>query len=242
MLKEFYNHLASTYDQGNLDYESQQLFPYGDYHELLDAMTEYLLSHQHLDQMKILDLGIGTAELYTHIEPSRIELTGIDFSKNMLEIAKLKVPTARYFEHDFLCGLPEELAHDKYDFIISTYTIEHLNLEQLIELIHSYLNHLAPYGKIILGDVLFLDDKDKKMTYQKYRESWLSDLHFHVYNQLVERIKEHLALSYLKITETCGMIVIENYHELSLQYEDNLVQYKSNTMKWKSTLSRKKRE
>lgn len=242
MLKEYYNLSASSYDSDLLDYEKSGFFPYADYHHLLDSLASYLVSHLHLDQIKVLDLGVGTAELYTKIEPARLTLDGLDFSKNMLEIAKLKVPNGTYYEHDFLQGLPEEIIHEKYDFIVCTFGIQHLELDELIEFIHYYLDKLSPFGKIILGDVLFLDEHDKQLTYEKSIESWRDDLHFHVYNQIVSKIKEHLALSFMKITESSGMIIIENYHELSLQYEENLVKYKSNTMKWKSTKSLKKRE
>jgi len=242
LLKEFYDLTASSYDFDLLDYEKSGFFPYADYHHLLDSIASYMSSHQHLDQIKVLDLGVGTAELYTKVEPSRLDLDGVDFSRNMLEIARLKVPNGKFYEHDFLCGLPDEIRNEKYDFIVSTFVIQHLEEDQLIEFIHYCLDKLSPFGKIILGDNIFLDEHEKKSAFEKAGDSWRNDLHFHVYNQIVSKIKEHLALSFMKITSSSGIIIIENYHELSLQYEDNLVKYKSNTMKWKSTKSLKKRE
>ncbi len=242
MLKEYYNKFAAIYDQENLDLENSGLFPYANYHQVLDVIAAYMISHNHLEKMNVLDLGVGTAELYTKISPQRVMLTGVDFAKNMLEIAKLKVPHGNFIEADFVNGLSEYLKDSKFDFIVCTFTIEHMNIHQLVDFIHYYLKYLSPFGKIIIGDILFLDDLSKKKMQEAHPESWTEDIHYHVYNQLVSKIKEHLALSFMKVSEASGVIIIENYHELSLQYEDNLVQYKSNTMKWKSTQTRKKRE
>lgn len=242
MIKTYYEHHASHYDQHISEMDSLHLFPYDGYGEILDAVATYMDSHHRLSSMKILDLGIGTGELYSHIAPEKIELTGIDFSPKMLEVARLKLPRAKLVEADLLKGMPEDLRQEKYDFIVATYLVHHMSLEVLLDFIHHYLPYLAPFGKMILADTLFFDDIARKKVYEKSIESWDHALHYHVYDQLVSRIHENLALSYLRISESSGVVIIENYHEITLQYEENLVQYKSNTTKWKSTLPGKKRE
>jgi len=235
VLEKYYDKIASRYDQEVSEMDKLSIFPYDGYSNLLSVVANYMEEHSKSESMKILDLGIGTAELYMNIMPERMELSGIDFSKSMLEIAKLKIPESNLYEYDFLKGLPDSLEEKQFDFIVSTYTIRHLNVDALIELIHYYLRYLSPFGKIILADVIFLDDVSKKHAYEDRMETWDHDHHYHVYNQLVSRIKNHLSMSFLQVSETCGIIVIENYHEYALQYEDNLVKYKSNTTKWKST-------
>jgi len=235
MLKGYYDLIAPRYDQEISEMDKLSIFPYDGYSNLLTLTAEYIIEHSRSESVKVLDLGVGTAELYTKFIPDRIELSGIDFSKPMLEIAKLKIPDGSFYEYDFLNGLPDGLPENRFDFIVSTYTIHHMSLDALIDLIHHYLRYLTPFGKIVLADVLFLDDISKKQAYEQNLDSWDHDHHYHVYNQLVSKMKNHLSMSFLEVSESSGIIVIENYHEYALQYEDNLVKYKSNTTKWKST-------
>ena len=48
-----------------------------------------------------------------------------------------------------------------------------------------------------------------------------------------------LALSFMEINTYTGLLLIENYYESSLHFEESLIKYKTNTMKWKSNHSRK---
>jgi len=242
MIQELYNHLAQQYDETMREFDRLDLFPYAHYEETLNEVANYLLSSTHKQNPTILDLGIGTANLYAKINPSVWNVDGVDFSQNMLEIAKLKAPGVHYHTYDFLKGVPVELQNKKFDFIVSTYCIRHLSLEALVDFIHHYLTYLEPFGKLILADTIFIDEFTKKLAFQKNNETWNHEEHYHVYSQLVNRIKEHLGLSFAQIGESSGFIVVENVHEYTLQYEENLIQYKTNTAKWKSTSARKKRE
>lgn len=242
MLKDFYDQYAFEYDSEYAELEKAHVFPYDEYHHTLMELADYIGNHRHIERKKILDLGIGTGELYNYIDTLSNDVTGIDFSPRMLEISKLKNPNIAYYEYDFLRGLPENLHHEKYDFILLSYTAEHLSFPALIDLIHHYLRYLTPYGKILIADVVFLDEISKISILKEQELSTTLELHFHVYNRIVSKIKENLSLSFIKTSLTTGIVIIENVHEISLQYEDNLIKYKTNTAKWKSTLSKKDRE
>lgn len=236
MLKDYYDFLAGRYDQEIAEMDKLSIFPYAGYSELLSEVARYLEEHSKNETLNILDLGIGTGELYTKLMPEQIKLHGVDFSPAMLEIAKLKIPNAHLFEYDFLKGIPEKLEGVRFEYIISTYCVHHLNVDALIDFIHYYLRFLSPLGKIILADVFFLDDLSKKKTRESKMDSWDLSHYYHIYNQLVSKIKDHLEMSFMRVSESSGIIIVENYHECALQYEKNLVKYKSNTTKWKSTL------
>ena len=242
MLQDIYNNIASTYDQDVLEMNRLELFPYDHYDDLLTTISSIISSQDHLETVQILDLGIGTANLYSKVMPERTQVVGLDFSRQMLEIAKLKCPNVTFVCHDFMKGLPEEYKHYRFDFIVSTYAIHDLDTNQLLDTIHYYLQFLNPMGKLILGDNLFLDYESSIRTKEKYLDSWNELSHYHIYNQLVSKINANLSLSYMKLSVSTGLIIIENVHECALQFEENLVQYVSNTMKWKSSPIRKKSE
>lgn len=48
----------------------------------------------------------------------------------MIDIAKEKMPNGLFIQSDFNLGIPSELAHEKFDYIISSYAIHHLNNEK----------------------------------------------------------------------------------------------------------------
>jgi len=56
----------------------------------------------------LLDIGFGTGVLTKKINDDGYDITGMDFSQRMIEIAKEKMPKAELIKHDFtdlcLCG------------------------------------------------------------------------------------------------------------------------------------------
>ena len=58
---------------------------------------------------RVLDVGIGTATLSKRLYDDGIEVTGIDFSSEMLAIARRKLPDAQLIQHDFSQGLRPKL-------------------------------------------------------------------------------------------------------------------------------------
>jgi len=242
MLSEYFNRIASSYDQAIQEIDRLKLFPYAGYEEMMDRIAKEIMAQLHLNEYKILDIGIGTGQLYQKIKPELLKLTGVDFSKNMLEIAKLRLPSSTFFLHDFVQGLPKEIQDEKFDFIVSTFCMHHLDIDKYVDMIHYLLNYLTPFGKIYIGDILFLDEESKKRCYKSSSDIWDESEYYHVFNQLLQKVNSQLKLSFMKISFCVGIIIIENYHECTLQFEENLVEYSQNTMKWKSSQARKKRE
>lgn len=70
---------------------------------------------------KVLDLGCGTGDLLSALEPSRG--VGIDFSEKMIEIAKKNHANCEFIVADIEDKNFLENLHDKFDFIILSDTI-----------------------------------------------------------------------------------------------------------------------
>ncbi|MDY0374082.1 MAG: class I SAM-dependent methyltransferase, partial [Candidatus Izemoplasmatales bacterium] len=148
---------ASQYDQIVQESDRLNQFPFAGYDEVLTQIADMIRSAKHLSVAEILDLGIGTGQLYQKLSPDKYSLFGIDNSEEMLEIAKLKLPGARLMAHDFLKGMPEGLKKRKFDFIVATYAFHHVNISDFVKLIDYYLGYLSPFGKLLIGDILFTD-------------------------------------------------------------------------------------
>lgn len=231
---------ASHYDQIVQESDRLNQFPFAGYDEVLTQIAEMISSAKHLSVAEILDLGVGTGQLYQKLPPEKYSLWGVDRSEAMLEIAKLKLAGARLIKHDFLEGLPEVFGKRQFDYIVATYALHHVNLADMVKLIDYYLGYLSPFGKLLIGDILFTDARSREQVREDNLDLWDDSEHYHAFSELIELIEGSLALSFLKISFCAGIIVIENYHETTLHFEESLVQYKSNTVKWKSNQSGKK--
>lgn len=135
---------------------------------------------------RVLDVGIGTATLSKRLYDDGIEVTGIDFSSEMLAIARRKLPDARLIQHDFSQGLPNEIAGEKFDFIICTYAIHHLTDAQKPGFIRELLSCLKPGGELLLGDVAFATAAERDACRADTGDAWDSDEEYIVVEQLAQ--------------------------------------------------------
>jgi putative AdoMet-dependent methyltransferase len=225
MNNELYDRLAANYDQEMMDADNRQEFPFVGYQKVLDFIATAIEEDRHLGKCRILDIGIGTGTVETKIKPEKIEVTGVDHSVKMLEIAQLKMPQGAYFCHDFRKGLPEEIKNDKFDAIIATYALHHLNLDEWLEYVHYLSQHLTVFGKIYIGDIFFLNENEKRHCAVQTAEAWDDSEYYHVYETILAHICDHLALSFVKISFCAGIIIVENYHECTLHHDEVLVKY-----------------
>lgn len=69
---------------------------------------------------------------------------------------------ANLLEWNISNGLPPEIITNKYDSIISTYTLHHLADEEKISFITGLLDLLKEEGNIFIGDISFKQGKNLK--------------------------------------------------------------------------------
>lgn len=242
MSNKIYDDLAKRFDQMVKDDIENFRFPYSEYNLLHEIIAEYISDRLNGKQVKILDIGIGTASLYERIIPEGIDLTGIDNSEPMLEIARLRVPGASLINHNIKKGLPEDIKGETYDFIVVSYLFMHFDFEFIIYFIELFRRYLAPFGKLLIGDILFFNEDNKLRFLKENPDVAINDLNLHVYQDVLERIDDIYDLSYMEINSYTGLIIVEKMYQNSLQYDETLVKYNENTEKWKSTQPEKKSE
>jgi len=217
--------LANTYDQDMETADQHGQFPYVGYLEVLQTIASDLDGAFPLTPIKVLDLGVGTGKLYQSVLPEKIRLTGIDVSKGMLDIARLRHPDATFFEHDLSSGLPDAVLAERFDAIVATYFFHSLPLDKMLQSVKQLMTLLTPCGRIYIGDAMFLTSRQKRETQLKELENWDEFAHYHVYEQILGRIEDHLALSFFEIRPGAAVVMIENYHECTLHRRDAMIQY-----------------
>jgi tRNA (cmo5U34)-methyltransferase len=165
VLKEKFSYGAEEYDQ-----QRKHVIPCLD--DLYEIASD--LSILETETPNILDLGAGTGLLSSHIfrKYPKAHFTLLDISEEMLKVAKERFKdssqfnyvVANYLEHDF---------GEKYDLIVSSLSIHHLNHHDkkfLYCKIYKYLNPLGTFLNI--DQVLGPSDLNE----EHYQKNWLEKI------------------------------------------------------------------
>ena len=127
--------LASEYDK--LWVQKYSLKPTR--RELLKRLSSYELS----EEIRILDIGCGTAQLLGEVQKNfgLKYLYGIDKSKNMLNLARNKYKKLRFRHIDIdICNL-SHFKNMKFDIIICTHSFPYYkNKENVLDVVYNLLN------------------------------------------------------------------------------------------------------
>ena len=75
----------------------------------------------------------------------------------------------------FTEGLPAMLKEQKYDIIISTYAIHHLEDAKKVNFLNDLMQLLKPEGKILLGDVMFAHEDQLLDCKRHAKDAWDED-------------------------------------------------------------------
>ena len=114
---------AAGYDASVRHSHDAGEYPFAGYDAVLSLIEARVNSRPGAD---VLDLGFGTGMLTARLYAAGHPVAGVDFSQNMLDAARTKMPCAELYLYDFTRGLPPALEGRTFDFIISTYAFHHV--------------------------------------------------------------------------------------------------------------------
>ena len=195
---------ADDYDKSVGLSDDDNTYPFAGYKEILNQIYNEVLS---IEAKKVLDIGFGTGTLTSRLYQKGIEIYGQDFSKEMLDIAKGKMPKAKLYFKDFSHGLDEALLTNRYDAIIATYSLHHLVDEDKIDFIKSLLPLLNDRGKILIGDVAFRTRDELEDCKLQAGNFWDDEEFYFVYDEMKDKFP---TVTFNQISHCAGMIIIEN--------------------------------
>lgn len=192
---------SKDYDKTVQLSEESDEYPFAGYKDVLNTVYGEIRSGQ---GKTVLDIGFGTGILSKRLYDEGVEIFGIDFSAEMVNTAKEKMPNARLYQFDFTKGLPKELDGQKFDFIVTTYAIHHLTDEEKINFIKLLKDRLNQNGKILIGDIAFETKKDMELCMEQAGDEW-DDEEFYI---VAEDLKKIFPDMEFKKISFCGGVAV----------------------------------
>lgn len=196
---------SGVYDKDILRMQNEG-YPFEGYYHTLGMIQNKVLD---CNAKHVLDIGIGTGLLSEVLYNKGIQIAGVDFSEKMLAQAKQKMPQGSFIQFDFNAGLPEELRKSKFDCIISSYAIHHINDRQKVAFIPNLIDHLNPGGWILIGDVAF-ESKQAMLDVKAKSSGWDESEYYMIADQIIAALAENGIDAVFEKTSSCsGVLAIQ---------------------------------
>ncbi|WP_200411808.1 class I SAM-dependent methyltransferase [Virgibacillus salexigens] len=200
-----FNLWADNYDKTVQVSEKNNQYPFAGYKKILNTIFNEVMQNRNSN---VLDVGFGTGILTSKLYENGHQIDGIDFASEMISIAKTKMPNANLIEWDISNGLPPEITENRYDSIISTYTLHHLDDKEKISFITNLLSLLKENGKIFIGDVSFETREKLEKCRLDNIEYWDNDEYYLVHNEISFSLRNKC--HFYPISHCGGVFIIEN--------------------------------
>lgn len=199
--EEQFDRWAASYDDAISD---DTTFPFDGYGRVLQRVVD---SAAIQGGMSLLELGPGSGNLTQKLVAAGATVWAIDFSAEMLAIARRKVPAATFAKAHLMADYPAGFQRP-YDRIVSTYTFHELPLVEKMALLQklatSYLRH---DGKIVIGDIGFTDAAALDEVRLAAGPSW-EDEYYWLRDETAAALRPiGLSLEWAQIS-SCGVVII----------------------------------
>ena len=143
---------ADGYDASVGLSDEENTYPFAGYKRVLNGIFQRIVQKPN---SVVLDIGFGTGVLTSKLYEHGCTVYGQDFSRKMIEQASKKMSDAHLYQGDFSQGLAEPLTRQSYDFIVATYSLNHLTDAQKNAFLPALCKCLKADGQILIGDVAF---------------------------------------------------------------------------------------
>ena len=193
---------AEGYDRSVELSDEEARYPFAGYKALLNEIYNRVLAGPH---RMVLDIGFGTAFLTSRLYQAGAQIFGQDFSAEMVRLAREKMPEARLYQGDFTQGLRAELKENRYDAVIATYSLHHLDDGQKVRFIRELLPLLNEGGRIYIGDVAFRTRAELEACREAEGEKWDPDEIYFVFEELKKDIP---ALTFEPFSYCAGLLTL----------------------------------
>lgn len=193
---------AEHYDEAVRESDAAGTYPFAGYARLLTAV--YMAAREG-GARTVLDVGIGTGMLSGRLEKDGLAVTGLDFSEGMLAEARKRVPGANLIQYDMNDPLPEAVAGTRYDAIISTYALHHVDDAAKARLLTTLYGLLTPGGVLAVGDVSFETAEARDAVRQASGDAWDAAELYYAYAELAPLLP--FESRYEQLSSCAGVLV-----------------------------------
>lgn len=204
---DLFNSWAANYDRSVRRDQSADAYPFAGYDEVVACVVALA---QIKSEHEILDIGAGTGNLTATLVDQAGKVWGTDFSEKMLIKAREKVPRARFARWDMQDAWPPELP-EQFDRIVSTYALHHLDdKEKVCFLTDLAARHLCPGGRLVIGDIAFLDDNAQAACRQTTVNEWDESEHYWIASRIIPQLEDvGFIVGYKQISFCGGVYVLQ---------------------------------
>lgn len=208
LTEEEFDQWAPDYDRTVSDNEKNDSYPFAGYQKIMASIEEAITSLG-CGGASILDLGFGTAALTSRLYRKGFAICGVDFSKDMLALAKEKMPAAELYQGDFSLGIPEILKNRSFDFIVGTYSFHHVPPTRRGDFFSGLAEHLTENGRIFIGDLVFSSCREYEACHKKFRGIWDEDEIYFTADELIQQMrKKGFACAFQPVSFCAGVLTI----------------------------------
>lgn len=194
---------AVTYDRSTA---GDTGFPFDGYSRVLKLIVDLAGAAPGAD---VLDLGIGTGNLALFFDAQGCGIWGIDFSPQMLALAKEKLPGAELACLDLRAPWPPSFEH-RFHHIVSAYTFHHFPLDEKVLLIRRLQeNVLRPGGNIVIGDIAFQDAAAEERLRRQLGEEWEQEFYWLADDALAALTAAGINAAYTQVSSCAGIFAIK---------------------------------
>jgi tRNA (cmo5U34)-methyltransferase len=147
--------------------------------KLIEIVRSFFRHFIHeVDAPRVLDLGCGDGLVVHELMKSddRIRATLVDGFSEMLESAKKRLAdfdTVQFVQATFQDLLEDDRLQSNFDFILSSFAIHHLEMEEKKELYGYIYNHLSTDGFFLNLDVVLAPYQDLEEWYLSLWREWI---------------------------------------------------------------------
>lgn len=201
---ELFDNWASHYNPAK-----NERFPFIGYN---DVLTTIVRKANPGPDNTILDIGIGTGNLAQRFLSHHCALWGIDFSTKMLARAANLLPNATLVQANILAERWPSQLDRKFDVIVSAYTFHEFQDITKVQLLKRLIrNHLAPNGKIVIGDIAFPTEQAEVEARETWKDQWDNDEFYWIADRTIATCKvEGIDIQYTQVSECSGVLIVEN--------------------------------
>lgn len=200
--EDLFNKWAKNYDQS---VQSAKEYPFDGYNLKLDRVIE--LADPQKD-IKILDLGTGTGNLTERFLPFKVSIWGLDFSTEMLEKAKTKIPKGHFGQANLLEDWPKNF-EQKYDRIVSAYVFHEFSRIDKINLLERLAKkYLHPGGYFVIGDISFPTTESQNKARKIIGTRWDEDEFYWVAEEDIKACEDKGFEVHYEQISSCGGIYL----------------------------------
>jgi putative AdoMet-dependent methyltransferase len=135
----------------------------------------------------------------------------VDFSPGMLARAGSRIPNGIFRKVDVSKDHFGEFSDWRFDRIVSTYFLHHLNFHQQTTLLRrALMDNLSADGRIIVADVGFETESDYQAGHNEFQADWDEDEFYLCGEAIVSRLEtESISAVYKQISCCAGILICE---------------------------------